>query len=568
MREISPPIRLPYITTKLPDEIFGSWIGRVAHLSLSGAWAPYVEACGLSSHILSTFFFAPSHRLAPVVVGLGWNFEECVEQMTLEPYWRRFGTPQRGAPQRFHTINPQRGEAFGPRLCPACVAADWNQRGSAYWHREHQLPNVHGCRLHKCLLLDRCEVCHGLFRKMRGLMVPLTLFCECGAEIPKQLLRLDPYLPYWRLVDLSAEVLQSATAPLASSQTGAVLRHLAQVHRERTCDPIAANSPVTNPPRPVAPLRFKFRRDTASTREICIALSALELTLDDGLRLFDELAGTVPPHGKCAARDLSLQDCKRLLKSTAERTGIKNIGQLHPAAAWKVRLLDPRWVSTQFPSEYRLPIPTVAADRKHILKLLGSRDDNRRNPVPSSTAAMRARVRDLDWFRRTLRKAYESVHKTPSVSTDRQRIEALNSAITAITSMERPPPVSCEAISRFSGLSYRQVEKLLRANAQLKVMFVRAKVERVVLLLVARGKEILSDQALRLSKTSWIERAGLRKSVTLEAISEATRRLSAAGFAVPPRDYLPPRRKSGKHPRRPSTTDAGRPTSRLTASGL
>ncbi len=52
------------------------------------------------------------------------------------------------------TILPRIESEQNLRYCPLCVKDDRNIYGEAYWHRKHQIRNVHICPKHKCMLID------------------------------------------------------------------------------------------------------------------------------------------------------------------------------------------------------------------------------------------------------------------------------------------------------------------------------------------------------------------------------------------------------------------------------
>lgn len=58
------------------------------------------------------------------------------------------------------------------RWCPKCVEADQLQFGTAYYHRNHQLPGVHTCYKHGCSLNEECVKCGFRAESLSDAFVP------------------------------------------------------------------------------------------------------------------------------------------------------------------------------------------------------------------------------------------------------------------------------------------------------------------------------------------------------------------------------------------------------------
>ena len=74
------------------------------------------------------------------------------------------------------------GDVFAgaPRCCPACVEADREAFGIAYWRVQHQLPSVLVCNVHGSVLHDHCADCAGTYPSGRQGQLPSMDCTTCG----------------------------------------------------------------------------------------------------------------------------------------------------------------------------------------------------------------------------------------------------------------------------------------------------------------------------------------------------------------------------------------------------
>ena len=92
--------------------------------------------------------------------------ESLIKRNTLYPFFRSFLTPveiysfkdllrtksSTSIPQAAKISDKERDRVL--KFCPECCVEDEQQYGEAYWHRQHQIPGMLMCLLHKVPLLD------------------------------------------------------------------------------------------------------------------------------------------------------------------------------------------------------------------------------------------------------------------------------------------------------------------------------------------------------------------------------------------------------------------------------
>lgn len=113
---------------------------------------------------LGTLF--PNSTIYQVVSQLppSWNVQDIIWNHTLFPFYTRMypAGQKRKMLQTLcsgesvtltHIWRSTTKKAWKLRYCPFCVQADIEKYGEPFWHREHQLPLVTACRIHRCQLI-------------------------------------------------------------------------------------------------------------------------------------------------------------------------------------------------------------------------------------------------------------------------------------------------------------------------------------------------------------------------------------------------------------------------------
>lgn len=160
-----PSSRIAYAPELLPDELFYSWLARLAHLNAMGS----PRECLM--RIFGTNSIAPSVDLPTRLLAAQHQLKGCspfktlvelLEDGTLLPYHRPFLNPAaysrvleilvHGDGRGLKTLIGRVANRFGAhpplRSCPACLTDSINRHGGLYWMRRHQLPGVTCCSVH------------------------------------------------------------------------------------------------------------------------------------------------------------------------------------------------------------------------------------------------------------------------------------------------------------------------------------------------------------------------------------------------------------------------------------
>lgn len=183
---------LPYRPRPFPDELFSSWLFRMAHghgmrlrefSRVAFGHAPKTGVCDLDRKVDDRFLEAISLKTAIPYAQLFRATLRSYEGALFEKMTRS-GTVKWILPIG---VNRNYGERFGFQFCPLCLSSDRNP----YYRRHWRLAFVTACSLHKCLLGDRCPHCAAPVNPVRSeIALPLkridanfvTCF-QCGNDL-------------------------------------------------------------------------------------------------------------------------------------------------------------------------------------------------------------------------------------------------------------------------------------------------------------------------------------------------------------------------------------------------
>lgn len=162
-------VGISYAPALLPDELFYSWLGRLAALNAVGAPRDVLQrlfGCRtlVPSVDLPTRLLAMTQQLGGLLPFT--TLTELLEHGTLLPYHRPFLTTAcyarvchsllhgdgKGLKTQMGRVANRFGANPALRSCPVCLADSWDHHGSLYWMRRHQLPGVNCCTIHGILL--------------------------------------------------------------------------------------------------------------------------------------------------------------------------------------------------------------------------------------------------------------------------------------------------------------------------------------------------------------------------------------------------------------------------------
>ena len=182
---------LLFFPVSMPDEMLHSRITRYHYLSGNRTPAEtYRDLFASKPFCIGGIVPRQIERLADRLPGQSEsNLTELIRNNTTFPAYRPFLGVKQGPEDNIGPLGydgvvrvPRREESTHGRakLCPACVREDLIDRGSAYWHRSHQIPGVGVCWRHGDALIHACPKCsHPFYRKLK-LLPNLTEPCACG----------------------------------------------------------------------------------------------------------------------------------------------------------------------------------------------------------------------------------------------------------------------------------------------------------------------------------------------------------------------------------------------------
>lgn len=157
---------IAYLPNIYPDELVYSWFCR--YYIHSGCFTHKMALqelyCNRSDNP-SKEFIGNLNSNARAEIAKIYPLDMLTLNHTLFPQYARFTPLEQRKTALYHIghdscdihhlfcVLPRTGEDQYLRYCPLCMAEDRKQYGEAYWHRKHQLRNVHICTRHRCRLI-------------------------------------------------------------------------------------------------------------------------------------------------------------------------------------------------------------------------------------------------------------------------------------------------------------------------------------------------------------------------------------------------------------------------------
>lgn len=463
---------LPYVPTPYPGELFGHWIARIRFYVGTGAWRPILFQVGINGHLdfttLDMFPFNP--KTEAILSVLNASYEDTIINLTTFPYWHTFhsaGPHSELLPgtRNFHVLCVRKGRTTTSNLrsfgyirwrsvetkvmfCSACVGIDMMDKGEPYLHREHQLPNIGYCNIHRIPLLSACPLCGS--RPLNGATIETSLLrrnCICGFDLATTVDASVPSRARSLLIDNSIQALNASPSNWSKDQVvawmnrklnemGVSARHLliGEFLSEGRCreEPVAHHGP---------PFPGLYLADSLShfrAPDFCALLAAMQISLIDVIHEFcDEPLSKSKPSG--ALPTLSM----------AKSNLVANIGRKTPLPEgkdyWVVRLKDESWLRDLAPPRRFTKVPTISNDREWIIRGLrkravSSKPKFRRDHGPY----VRGMIRDKAWLESAII-AYPPSPNPPRNDNDdrlrllRLRATSIEAALDRLLAAERRP---------------------------------------------------------------------------------------------------------------------------------
>ena len=533
-------------------------------LAGSGAWRTVLESTGFGRRIEAFYFDIPdfSIKFACLLEALGTSYEKCLLELTNLPFWLAFDTIDLDRPIpgtenipivgwnspiiQVSQIGKYRagGEASIYRFCPMCLEADLRLCGEPYWHRVHQLPNVVLCPLHLCVLRTCCQSCGRAFAAaMKSLPAAAALFCVCGHDLRKDVVKPIISSTYLRLLRVSCDALASGLPQWDRDSVRLYLRDKLKNSGTSYRSLLGTAFQVTNSAARTmftsiaadnsAVLHFHRDITIAAAPDCCALLAALDISFAVAKEGF---SGTMPscpavPNLLVCQGD-SLDDAKRYLLDQFKKRG-KLEGGRRPY--WKVRFRDPDWLYQYF--ERSPPqVPSRTQDRASINLILHNGRISiaeRRAKIRVMAAGIRAQIRDGDWFRSRL--SALDLKKRQSLDVQkkrrlRERVRVIERAIeTLIAEEAKPRRIDAVVVAGLVGLSHSQVAAAIRSSPSLQKSIARANETKVRRQLMLAARQCLNE-GIPLAHSRIARSAGLpttRENIAL--IEEILDELYATG---------------------------------------
>lgn len=182
---------LLFFPVSMPDEMLHSRVTRYHYLSGNRtATETYRDLFASKPFCIGGIVPNQIERLAHRLPGQSEsNLAELISSNTTFLAYRPFLGVKQGPENNVGPLGydgvvrvPRREESTHgkAKLCPTCVQEDLIDRGSAYWHRSHQIPGVAVCWRHGDTLIHACPECSRPFYRKLKLLPNLTEPCACG----------------------------------------------------------------------------------------------------------------------------------------------------------------------------------------------------------------------------------------------------------------------------------------------------------------------------------------------------------------------------------------------------
>lgn len=495
-------LRIPFLPTAYPDELFASLLTRTKLHNSTGLWRCLLEEAGYGPISVSPHFTPPMQdaRLDRLLAVLGYPYPRMLRELTVLPFWLAFNRTTNGhfrinlESSNGHVTNLSRlGYAQflpGARYCPACLCDDMKEYGEPYLHRQHQLPVASICTRHGVVLQLACPACGiCVLPFTKSLLRPPALRCQCGNDLTRSTAPSPEHLPaLLRLSRFAADTLACAEAPWTSEQVWAVLHERSKIPRERfrrgalqlLQDIYGApensqfrNSSVLTWKGAGTPLRLRIGSSVGMLRapEFSALLSATGLSFDEFKQAVSQIEVKAPP-AKRTRRPFTIEQARReFLRFEADSPGnaATRLLQSSPKLFWLLRLRDLAFMKT-YGSLVRQPVQTIMADRERIEELFRQHGGK----IPHNNASrIRASIRDGSWLhsRFQANTATTGSLLTKAQRTQQERAVALSRAVlSALRTQSRPARVNAGVLAKFVQISMQQAHKTIAGTPKLKAM--------------------------------------------------------------------------------------------------
>ncbi|WP_334031820.1 TniQ family protein [Burkholderia orbicola] len=424
-------LRLPFVASPYPDEIFGSWLARVClHNAVDG-----------NSLLRKIGFTAPS-RQAPFDILpftkrvnnlcdiLEIEYEDIILNYTTLSYRLTFGAAEirdgylpgtRSLPKLFsdkhnptsvrNGTNHIKSKDRSIRYCPHCLLKDYQTYGEPYWHRSNQLPNIEHCPLHQIALRRTCPICCHAVLLQCGLLAAASLRCICGHDLTEDADDISPSDGQKILTTLSIEALNNRIFSHSFRQVDSFLRHIIRpISYEKLLSSAFGEFQIENGSYifhsydnkliTTIPTRHEFHRPG----DCCAVLSASKIKLENFFTSIDEF---IKQNHRALKLPLtltvSIPKARELFTEYITTKHRPFNSMIQYRWYWLLRIFDQNWVQLQRPESMRRWIhrlPSIQEDREKINTTLHHKGNTSQtwHVIVYSPVYHRAIIRDGDWL--------------------------------------------------------------------------------------------------------------------------------------------------------------------------
>lgn len=438
MEQFSTPLSLAFTPVALPDEIFGSWLGRVAAYNGLASKAALLRWLGVPKPLrrISLADIVPGvDSVHHVLSALGLEYKDVLSRMSTRPYWESMHSVSvraihRGGSDTKHTalLTTYGGRSIADKhlsetffkICPACLEEDIRDSGASYFHRSHQLMGTRICYKHGTYLLSNCPVCAVPLGDTGGLL-GASLHCACATALLKFRRNADNDDPWWRLATFEHHCLIAGNGVLSGAGMVGYLR-----------EQLKEKFPSAGRFGGLRALESTFGKDGASwlQRNIrgqitevrtkagtAFSLTEARVAVYAGLFVacnitFDNACREVQSYAQREDSQLKLKRIRNAAPTTCEearsqflqyvkRSGAKrwkDLRSTRPHVYWLLTFQDAAWLDAQMPPRnHPSTVPSIDSDRE----VLAGTDDfakaGKLSPYVRH-AAIRALYRDKAWL--------------------------------------------------------------------------------------------------------------------------------------------------------------------------
>ncbi len=451
-------IVFPFVPQHFPDEIFGSWLTRTAHVngikSLYSLrkWFKFRNSISKVSHL---DIIENEYEIHSYLKSLNCSPLNYLCSMTTFPYWSNIQVDycEKNQPLintysenlllvQAHRRSIKLLSHHHSQVCLSCLKEDVEKFGVPYLHRAHQLPNTLVCHIHHVPLISSCPCCERLLLPPNNLALATSACNQCGKPLSINSKPLGMESNWVLLAKFEYALLKDVTVAWRYSK---LLKYL-KYRLEEDFKGLGGASPKRALTQAFGEdgTKWVMRRARTMTiqhrmniRDVLLndlrlpELVALIVAIDKRYESFEEnyqrylqkedepatptpikLKGNSKPCLK-KTRPKNKSEARSQLKSYIQKRGNvtrRSLRQERRAIFWFWMLKDKKWLAHELSDPslvLNFPIPSIKHDRKLLQKNFEAFKNGALAGVLVHEASVRASYRDSAWIGRFMQKVKE-----------------------------------------------------------------------------------------------------------------------------------------------------------------